>query len=193
VYAIGWGLVLRRKAKSERATEKIYEVHGLLQAISLVLIPALSLSPFHLLWMFPTSYLLGFLSIFFPLNLFLWPLASLYGSFWYIGLPRGEPETASPPCHQTARERPRSRSMLMAFVIWLSISTVLIAVWEILTHVVPAGRALVPVNILCLLASFVIGTLGYLPAFRRKMKPTLAWLCAVALWFVVFVVVRSFI
>jgi len=83
--------------------------------------------------------------------------------------------------------------MLMAFVVWLSISAVLIAVWEILTHVVPAGWALVPVNILCLLASFVIGALGYVPAFRRKMKPTLAWLCAVALWFVVFVVVRSFI
>lgn len=84
--AISWGILIRHKAKTEQATEKIFEVFGLLMAVSLILIPTLFLSPFHLLWMFPVSFLLGSLSLVFPLNLLLWPLASLYSSLWYIGL-----------------------------------------------------------------------------------------------------------
>ena len=83
--AISWGVLMRHKAKTEQTTEKIFEVFGLLMVVSLVLIPTLSLSPFHLLWMFPLSFLLGLLSFFFPFRL-LWPFASLYGSLWYIGL-----------------------------------------------------------------------------------------------------------
>jgi hypothetical protein len=85
VVAVSWGLLIRSKAKKERRTEKIFEVHGMLMAISLILIPILSWSPFHLLWMFPLSFILGPLSMFPPFRL-LWPLASIYGSFWYIGL-----------------------------------------------------------------------------------------------------------
>jgi len=86
LFAILWGVLMRHKAKTEQATEKIFEVFGLLMAISLILVPILSLSPFHLLWMFPASFLLGFFSLLPPLNLLLWPLASLYGSLWYIRL-----------------------------------------------------------------------------------------------------------
>jgi hypothetical protein len=85
LFVIVWGINMRHRARMGHR-EKIFEVFGLLMVISLVLIPALSLSPFHLLWMFPVSFLLGMLSIFFPLNLLLWPLASLYSSIWYIGL-----------------------------------------------------------------------------------------------------------
>jgi hypothetical protein len=81
----------------------------------------------------------------------------------------------------------------MVLIVWLIISAVLIAVWEVLVHVIPEGWALVPVNILCFLASLVIGAFGYLPAFRRWMRAPLAWVCAVALWFVVFVGIRSFL
>jgi len=83
---ISWGILIRHKAKAEQSTEKIFEVFGLLMVVSLILIPTLSLSPFHLLWMFPVSFLLGPLSLIFPLNLLLWPLASFYSSLWYIGL-----------------------------------------------------------------------------------------------------------
>lgn len=86
---ISWGILLRHKAKTEQATEKIFEVFGLLMVVSLILIPILSLSPFHLLWMFPISFLLGPLSLIFPFSL-LWPLASLYSSLWYIGLKPNE-------------------------------------------------------------------------------------------------------
>lgn len=83
--AISWGILIRHRAKTEQATEKIFEVFGVLMVVSLILIPTLSLSPFHLLWMFPVSFLLGTLSLIFPFSL-LWPLASLYSSLWYIGL-----------------------------------------------------------------------------------------------------------
>jgi len=86
LFAILWGINIRQKAKTEQATEKIFEVFGLLMVVSLILIPTLSLSPFHLLWMFPVSFLFGLLSLIFPLNLLLWPLASFYSSLWYIGL-----------------------------------------------------------------------------------------------------------
>lgn len=85
LYALVWGVNIRHKAKTERGTEKIFEVHALLLTVSVILIPVLSLSPFHLLWMFPASFLLGLMSIIFPFSL-LWPLASLYGSLWYIGI-----------------------------------------------------------------------------------------------------------
>ncbi len=82
---ISWGILMRSKAKTEGVTEKIFETFGLLMVVSLILIPILSLSPFHLLWMFPASFLLGLISIVPPFRL-LWPLASLYGFLWYIGL-----------------------------------------------------------------------------------------------------------
>ena len=79
----------------------------------------------------------------------------------------------------------------MALIGWLFISAVLIAVWEVLIRIIPEGWALVPVNILCFLASLAIGAFGYLPTFRRWMRTPLAWLCAVALWLIVFVGIRS--
>lgn len=37
--------------------------------VSLVVVPAMSLSPLHLLWMFPVSFMLGMLSLIFPFSL----------------------------------------------------------------------------------------------------------------------------
>ena len=85
LWAVAQGLLIRQKAKSEQATEHTFEVHALLLAVSVAVIPALSLSPLHLLWMVPTSFLLGLASVIFPLNL-LWIPASLYGTLWYVGI-----------------------------------------------------------------------------------------------------------
>lgn len=90
LFAFALGTQIRHKAKTEKATEKIFEVHALLSAVSVILIQILSLSPFHLLWMLPLSFLLGPLSLLLPLNLLLWPIASFYGSLWYIGVKRKE-------------------------------------------------------------------------------------------------------
>ena len=84
LYALGWGFIIRQKAKNEQATEHTFELHALLLAVSVIIIPVLSLSPFHLLWMLPASFVLGLASVMFPLNL-LWFPASLYGSLWYVG------------------------------------------------------------------------------------------------------------
>lgn len=79
----------------------------------------------------------------------------------------------------------------MMLIVWLIISAVLIVIWEVLTRIIPEGWALAPVNIFFFLATFAIGAFGYLPTFRRRIRGLLAWLCALALWFIVFVVIRS--
>ncbi len=83
-YTLAWGLLIRGKAKNEQAVEHSFEVPALLFMVSVILIPTLSLSPFHLLWMMPLSYVLGIASLMFPFNL-LWFPASLYAALWYIG------------------------------------------------------------------------------------------------------------
>jgi tetratricopeptide (TPR) repeat protein len=83
--AVSQGLLMRRKARSEQATEHTLEVQALLLAVSVTVIPASSLSPLHLLWMVPTSFLLGPASVIFPLRI-LWIPASLYGALWYVGI-----------------------------------------------------------------------------------------------------------
>jgi tetratricopeptide (TPR) repeat protein len=82
---IAWCLRIREKAKNEQATEKSMELQGFLMAISLVLVPLLHLSPFHLLWMLPASFILGLLSMNTPLKI-LWIFSSVYFAFWYIGI-----------------------------------------------------------------------------------------------------------
>ena len=84
MWAIAQGFNIRQKAKDEQATEHTFELHALLLVISVIVIPLLSLSPFHLLWMIPASFVLGLASVMFPLKL-LWLPASLYGSLWYVG------------------------------------------------------------------------------------------------------------
>lgn len=85
LWAVAQGFLIRQKARSEQATEHTFELHALLLAVSVAIIPVLSLSPLHLLWMVPTSFLLGLASVIFPLNL-LWIPASLYGALWYVGI-----------------------------------------------------------------------------------------------------------
>lgn len=85
LWALGHGFLIRQKAKTEQATEHTFETHAFLLAVSVIVIPALSLSPLHLLWMVPASFLLALASMIFPLN-FLWVPASLYGTLWYVGI-----------------------------------------------------------------------------------------------------------
>lgn len=84
VWAIAQGFVIRHKAKEEQATEHVFELHALALAASVAAIPLFSLSPYHLLWMIPASFVLGLASVIPPLRL-LWLPASLYGSLWYVG------------------------------------------------------------------------------------------------------------
>jgi len=84
IWAIAQGFNIRQKTKHDQATEHTFEVHALLAAVSVIIIPVLSLSPFHLIWMLPASFVLGLASVIFPFNL-LWLPASLYASLWYVG------------------------------------------------------------------------------------------------------------
>lgn len=83
---LGWCLRIREKTKNEQAREKSMELQGLLMTVSLVLIPILHISQFHLLWMLPASVIIGLLSAATPLGRILFVFSSLYFSFWYIGI-----------------------------------------------------------------------------------------------------------
>jgi len=82
---LGWCFNIRHKAKYEQAREKGMELQGFLMTVSIILVFVLHLSPFHLLWMLPASFILGLLSITSPLRV-LWIFSSIYFSFWYIGI-----------------------------------------------------------------------------------------------------------
>jgi tetratricopeptide (TPR) repeat protein len=85
LFTLGWCLQIRSKAKKEQTTEKSMEFSGLLMTVSVILIPLLHLSPYHLLWMLPASFILGLISINTPFRL-LYFISSIYFSFWYIGI-----------------------------------------------------------------------------------------------------------
>jgi len=82
---MGWCFNIRHKAKYEQAREKGMELQGFLMTVSIILVFVLHLSPFHLLWMLPASFIIGLLSITSPLRV-LWIFSSIYFSFWYIGI-----------------------------------------------------------------------------------------------------------
>lgn len=112
---LGWCYNIRYKAKNEQAREKGMELQGFLMTLSIILIFILRLSPFHLLWMLPTSFILGLLSIITPLRV-LWIFSSIYFSFWYIGISNagrkfyndGEYEKAVEAFKEEIRKKPAS-------------------------------------------------------------------------------------
>jgi tetratricopeptide (TPR) repeat protein len=115
IWIIIQGFNLRQKVKNEQAIEHTFEVHALLAVVSVIIIPVMNLSPLHLLWMLPASFILGLASMVFPLSLLRLP-ASLYGSLWYIGVKNpgrayylaGDYVKAIESYKETARLKPNS-------------------------------------------------------------------------------------
>jgi tetratricopeptide (TPR) repeat protein len=112
---LGWCEKIRIKVKTEQAREKSMELQGFLMTVSLIIIPIFHLSPFHLLWMIPVSFIVGLLSISTPLRI-LWPFSSLYFSLWYIGVSNlgrqyyvaGEFEKAIEAYKEQLKKKPKS-------------------------------------------------------------------------------------
>lgn len=75
IYSVGvliassWFLGIRTSFKRNLGASKLTVNTTMLFIVSLVLIPSLSISPFHLLWLFPASWFLGELSFLFPFSL----------------------------------------------------------------------------------------------------------------------------
>jgi tetratricopeptide (TPR) repeat protein len=82
---LGWCLKIRHKAKYEQTREKSMELQGFLMTVSIILVLIIQLTPFHLLWLLPASFIIGLLSITSPLRV-LWIFSSIYFLFWYIGI-----------------------------------------------------------------------------------------------------------
>jgi hypothetical protein len=69
VCALLWVSAIRRDERRGKGSTKVSVNIGMLLTTSLVLIPVASWSPYHLLWMFPASVALGFMSLVFPFSL----------------------------------------------------------------------------------------------------------------------------
>lgn len=82
---LGYSLRIRQKAKNEQVSEKFMELQAFLMTISIILVFLYDISPFHLIWMIPTSFMIGLLSMTTPLKI-LWIFSSIYFAFWYIGI-----------------------------------------------------------------------------------------------------------
>jgi len=90
-FAITWLLGIRLYTKSGRGVQIQTVNTTMLFIVSLILIPLFKLSPFHLLWMYPASWLLGVLSLTFPFS-FLSFFGNIVGKIICIGLNKKEIE-----------------------------------------------------------------------------------------------------
>ena len=66
---ISWLYYIRTKTKSGECVIMPTVNTLMLFIVSLILVPALKISPLHIFWMFPASILLGLLSVSFPFSL----------------------------------------------------------------------------------------------------------------------------
>ena len=85
LWTFGFMYAIREDERSGKGSTKASVNMTMLFAVSLVIIPILDLSPFHLLWMFPASWGVGFLSLVFPFSLLSIP-GWLFGNLCCLGV-----------------------------------------------------------------------------------------------------------
>jgi len=87
--AVSWLFGIRSYTARGVGATRMTVNTAMLFIVSLVVVPALSLSPFHLLWMFPASFILGMLSLAFPFSLLSVPGQAVF-EIVCIGLDQAE-------------------------------------------------------------------------------------------------------
>jgi ABC-type Co2+ transport system permease subunit len=85
--ALAWAYGIRSYVKSGAGVTQMTVNTAMLFAVSVVVIPLTGISPFHLLWMFPVAWLLGTLSLLFPISLLSIP-GLVFRAICCIGLGR---------------------------------------------------------------------------------------------------------
>ncbi len=85
VIMIGWAYGVRSFVRAGQGVSQQTVNQTMMFALSLVAVPLLGLSAFHLLWLFPTALILGFLSLVFPFSLISIP-GRVFGTICCIGL-----------------------------------------------------------------------------------------------------------
>lgn len=69
ILALTWMIGIRTYTKSGQGVTMSTVNTTMLFLVSLVVVPILKLSPLHLFWMYPVSFVLGMLSLAFPFSL----------------------------------------------------------------------------------------------------------------------------
>lgn len=80
-----WVVMIRSYVRTGRGITQQTVNTAMLFALATLAVPALPLSPFHLLWLVPASWLLGTLSLVFPLSLLSLP-GHFFGQLCCVGL-----------------------------------------------------------------------------------------------------------
>lgn len=83
-FSFVWGA--RRSIRTGGSVQIQTLVTTMLFFVSLVLVPIIGLSPFHLLWMFPASMIIGMFTIAGPPFSFLIPFGNMMGKIACVGL-----------------------------------------------------------------------------------------------------------
>jgi hypothetical protein len=82
---IFWAYGIRSYVRSGQGVSQQTVNQTMMFALSLIIVPIFGLSPFHLLWIFPVSFVFGMLSFVFPFSLLSVP-GRTFGTICCIGL-----------------------------------------------------------------------------------------------------------
>ena len=82
-----WAYGIRSYVRSGQGVSQQTVNQTMMFTLSLIIVLIFGFSPFHLLWMFPVGFVLGTLSLAFPLSLLSVP-GRTFGAFCCIGLTR---------------------------------------------------------------------------------------------------------
>ena len=80
-----WAYGIRSYVRSGQGVSQQTVNQTMMFVLSLIIVPILGFSPFHLLWMFPVSFVLGMLSLVFPFSLLSVP-GRTFGTICCIGV-----------------------------------------------------------------------------------------------------------
>lgn len=89
VLAMSWAFGIRHHVRSGLGLTQQTVNQTMLFFVSLVVVVALQITPLHLLWLFPVSFVLGTFSVFFPFSL-LSILGKPFGYLCCVGIDKAE-------------------------------------------------------------------------------------------------------
>jgi hypothetical protein len=89
VITMFWAYGIRSYVRSGQGVSQQTVNQTMMFALSLIIVPMFDFSPFHLLWMFPVSFVLGMLSLVFPFSLLSVP-GRAFGTICCIGVTQGQ-------------------------------------------------------------------------------------------------------
>jgi hypothetical protein len=103
-----WAYGIRSYVRTGQGVSQQTVNQTMMFGLSLVVVPIFGLSPFHLLWMFPVSFILGTLSFVSPFSLLSVP-GRIFGAICCIGLTRSQSTSSINPFDKDGNDKSRDQ------------------------------------------------------------------------------------